>query len=101
MTFPFFFIVAHIYFNSLLLLPFFNVILYKTLNTRLDLYLLVINPPKPTQGHRCTFNKCVLRRRCLELMEQLMKHSGLSHTIGDGVILDLCTRARDDGLSLG
>jgi hypothetical protein len=30
-----------------------------------------------------------------------MKHRGLSHTIGDGVILDLCTRVRDDGLSLG
>jgi hypothetical protein len=28
---------------------------YKTLNTRLVLSLLIINPPKPTLGPRCTF----------------------------------------------
>jgi hypothetical protein len=37
MTFPIFFIVGHINFNSVSVLPFFNVILYKTLNIRLDL----------------------------------------------------------------
>jgi hypothetical protein len=30
-----------------------------------------------------------------------MKPSGLSHAVGDGAILDLCTRARDDGMPLG
>jgi hypothetical protein len=34
-------------------------------------------------------------------MEQLMQPSGLSHAVGDGAILGLCTRAGDDGLLFG
>jgi hypothetical protein len=34
-------------------------------------------------------------------MEQLTKPSDLSHDIGDGVVLDLCIGAGDNGLSLG
>jgi hypothetical protein len=48
MTFPFFFIIAHIEINFIICIAFLNAIYYKTLNIRLDLYLLVINPPKPT-----------------------------------------------------
>jgi hypothetical protein len=43
-----------IYFN--IHIAFLDVVHYKTLNTRLDIYLLVINPPKLTRGPRCTFN---------------------------------------------
>jgi hypothetical protein len=55
MSFPFFFIIAHIEIYFIVCIAFLNVIHYKTLNTRLDLQLLVINPPKPTLGPRCTF----------------------------------------------
>jgi hypothetical protein len=34
-------------------------------------------------------------------MEQLMQPSGLSHAIGNDVILGFCAGAGDDGLSLG
>jgi hypothetical protein len=50
MTFPFFFIIAHIEINFIIRIAFLNVVYYKTLNIRLDLYLLVINPLKPTRG---------------------------------------------------
>jgi hypothetical protein len=55
MTFSFFIINAHIeiYFN--VCIAFLDVVHYKTLNTRLDIYLLVINPPIPTREPRCTF----------------------------------------------
>jgi hypothetical protein len=33
-------------------------------------------------------------------MEQLSKPSGLSYAIGDGTLLDLCSRVGDDGLPL-
>jgi hypothetical protein len=41
------------------------------------------------------------RRRGLELVEQLTQPGGLSHTVGNGTILDLSAGARDDGLPLG
>jgi hypothetical protein len=55
MTFFFFIINAHIeiYFN--IGIASLNVVHYKTLNTRLDILLLVINPLKPTWGPKCTF----------------------------------------------
>jgi hypothetical protein len=55
MIFFFFIINAHIeiYFNVRIV--FLDVVYYKSLNTRLDIKLLVINPPKPTRGPRCTF----------------------------------------------
>jgi hypothetical protein len=56
MTFLFFFIIAHIEIYFIVRIAFLNVVHYKTLNTRLHLQFLVINPPKPTQGPRCTFN---------------------------------------------
>jgi hypothetical protein len=34
-------------------------------------------------------------------MEQLTQPSGLSHTVGNGMILGVCAGARDDGLPLG
>jgi hypothetical protein len=37
MTFPFFFIVAHIEFYFIICIAFLNVVYYKTLNIRLDL----------------------------------------------------------------
>jgi hypothetical protein len=46
-------------------------------------------------------DKGALRRRRLELMEQLSQSSGLSHTVGNGTILDLSAGAGDDGLPLG
>jgi hypothetical protein len=55
MTFPFFFIIAHIKFYFIIRIAFWNVVDYKTLNTRLDLSFLVINPSKPKWGPRCTF----------------------------------------------
>jgi hypothetical protein len=46
-------------------------------------------------------DKCTPRRWGLELVEQLTQPGGLSHAIGNGTILGLSGRARDDGLSLG
>jgi hypothetical protein len=46
-------------------------------------------------------DKCAPRRQNLELMEQLTKLSGLSHTVSNGVILSLYTRAGDEGLPFG
>jgi hypothetical protein len=46
-------------------------------------------------------DKCSLRRWGLELMEQLMQPSGLSHAIGNGMMLGLSAGAGDDGLPLG
>jgi hypothetical protein len=40
------------------------------------------------------------RRRGLELMEQLLQPSGLSHAIGNGTILGLSAGAGDAGLLL-
>jgi hypothetical protein len=42
-----------------------------------------------------------LRRRGLELVEQLSQPSGLSHAVGNGTILGLSVGAGDDGLPLG
>jgi hypothetical protein len=41
------------------------------------------------------------RRRGLELVEQLLQSSGLSHAVGNGTILGLSAGAGDDGLPLG
>jgi hypothetical protein len=41
------------------------------------------------------------RRQTLELMEQLAQPGGLSHIVGDGVVLDFRAGPRDDCLSLG
>jgi hypothetical protein len=46
-------------------------------------------------------DKCVSRRRGLELVEQLMQPGGLSHAVGNDTILDLSAGAGDDGLPLG
>jgi hypothetical protein len=46
-------------------------------------------------------DKYALRRRGLELVEQLTQPSGLSHAICNGTILSLSVRAGDDGLPLG
>jgi hypothetical protein len=40
------------------------------------------------------------RRRGLELVEQLSQPSGLSHAVGNSMILDLNAGAGDDSLSL-
>jgi hypothetical protein len=48
-----------------------------------------------------TVDKGAPRRRGLELVEQLSHPSGISHTIGNDMILGLSAGARDDGLSLG
>jgi hypothetical protein len=48
-----------------------------------------------------TVDKGAPRRRGLELMEQLSQPSGLSHAIGNGMILGLSAGAGDDGLPLG
>jgi hypothetical protein len=48
-----------------------------------------------------TVDKCALRRWGLELVEQLMRPGGLSHAIGNDMILGLSVGAGDDGLSLG
>jgi hypothetical protein len=45
-------------------------------------------------------DKCAPRRQGLELVEQLMQPSSLSHAVGNGTILDLCVGAGDDSLSL-
>jgi hypothetical protein len=55
-TFSFVIINAHIEIYFIVCIAFLDVVHYKTLNTRLDILLLVINPPKSTQGPRCTFN---------------------------------------------
>jgi hypothetical protein len=41
------------------------------------------------------------RWRSLELQQQLSQPGGLGHTVGDGVVLGLCTGAGDDSLPLG
>jgi hypothetical protein len=41
------------------------------------------------------------RWRSLELMQELAQPGGLSHTIGDGTVLDFSTGAGDDSLPLG
>jgi hypothetical protein len=41
------------------------------------------------------------RRRGLELVEQLSQLSGLSHAVGNDMILGLSAGAGDDGLPLG
>jgi hypothetical protein len=46
-------------------------------------------------------DKGALRRRGLELVEQLPHPSGLSHAVGNDTILSLSTGAGDDGLPLG
>jgi hypothetical protein len=48
-----------------------------------------------------TVDKCAPRRRGLELVEQLTQPSGLSHAVGNGMILSLSAGAGDDGLPLG
>jgi hypothetical protein len=63
MTLPFFFIIAHIEIYFIIHIAFLNVVHYKTLNIRLDLYLLVINPKKPTRGPKCTFRRPMLSRK--------------------------------------
>jgi hypothetical protein len=42
-----------------------------------------------------------LRWRCMEFQQQLVQLGGLSHTVGDGAVLGLRTRAGDDSLPLG
>jgi hypothetical protein len=46
-------------------------------------------------------DESALRRRILELMEQQAQPGGLSHTVGDGMVLGFCAGPRDDRLSLG
>jgi hypothetical protein len=46
-------------------------------------------------------DKCALRRWSLELVEQLTQPGGLSHTVGNGMIVDLNAEAEDDSLPLG
>jgi hypothetical protein len=48
-----------------------------------------------------TVDKSAPRRQGLELMEQLMQPSGLSHAVGNSTILGLSAGAGDDGLPLG
>jgi hypothetical protein len=48
-----------------------------------------------------TVDKGALRRRGLELVEQLLQPSGLSHAVDNGTTLGLSARAGDDGLPLG
>jgi hypothetical protein len=46
-------------------------------------------------------DKGALRRRDMELVEQLSQPSGLSHAVGNGMILGLSAGAGYDGLPLG
>jgi hypothetical protein len=46
-------------------------------------------------------DKGAMRRRGLELVEQLSQPSGLSHVVGNGTILGLSAGAGHDGLPLG
>jgi hypothetical protein len=46
-------------------------------------------------------DESALRRRTLELMEQLAQPGGLNHIIGDGVVLGFCAGPRYDRLSFG
>jgi hypothetical protein len=46
-------------------------------------------------------DKSAPRRQALELMEQLLQPSGLSHTIGDGTVHSLRAATEDDGLPFG
>jgi hypothetical protein len=48
-----------------------------------------------------TVDKSALRRRGMELVEQLTQLSGLSHAVGNSMILGLNARAGDDGLPFG
>jgi hypothetical protein len=48
-----------------------------------------------------TVDKCALRWRGLELVEQLTQPSGPSHAVGNDTILGLSAGAGDDGLPLG
>jgi hypothetical protein len=48
-----------------------------------------------------TVAKCALRRRGLELVEQLTQPGGLSHVVGNSMILGLSAGAGDDNLPLG
>jgi hypothetical protein len=48
-----------------------------------------------------TVDKSVARWRSLELMQELAQPGGLSHTIGDDMVLDFGTGAGDDNLPLG
>jgi hypothetical protein len=47
-----------------------------------------------------TVDESALRRRTLELMEQLVQPGGLSYAVGDGTVLGFCAGPRDDRLSL-
>jgi hypothetical protein len=47
-----------------------------------------------------TVDKGALRRRGLELVEQLSQSSGLSHAVGNDTILGLSAGVGDDGLPL-
>jgi hypothetical protein len=47
-----------------------------------------------------TVNKSAVQWRSLELMQELVQPSGLSHTIGDGTILGFGAGAGDDNLPL-
>jgi hypothetical protein len=46
-------------------------------------------------------DKCAPRWRGLELVEQLTQSGGLSHAVGNDMILGLSAGAGDDGLPLG
>jgi hypothetical protein len=48
-----------------------------------------------------TVDNDALRRQGLELVEQLSQPNGLSHAVGNDMILGLNARAGDDGLPLG
>jgi hypothetical protein len=48
-----------------------------------------------------TVDKCAPRQWGLELVEQLMQPSGLSHAVGNDTILGLSAGAGDDGLPHG
>jgi hypothetical protein len=46
-------------------------------------------------------DKCAPKWRGLELVEQLTQSGGLSHAVGNDMILSLSAGAGDDGLPLG
>jgi hypothetical protein len=46
-------------------------------------------------------DKSTTRWRSLELMQEMAQPSGLSHTIGDGMVLSFDAGAGDDSLPLG
>jgi hypothetical protein len=51
-------------------------------------------------GDIIAVDKCALRRRGLELVEQLTQPGGLSHAVDNDTILGLSAGAEDDGLPL-